>query len=183
MSELDVLICTLEKRREMFQSLCGFFVSQLDEFKGRVSILWEIDNGEESVGTKRQRLLHRAKSDYIVFVDDDDNVALDYLSRILGALQERPDCVGMQGLITIDGAPPALFEHSLRHTHWFEEGGVYYRCPNHLNPVKRELALRAGFKDMSFGEDRDYSERLLPLLKTEVFLDGPIYFYDYRSKK
>lgn len=56
---------------------------------------------------------------------------------------------------------------------------VYYRNPNHLNPVKKELAIQVPYKEINFGEDKDYSERLFPLLKTEVYISGIIYYYLY----
>jgi hypothetical protein len=46
-----------------------------------------------------------------------------------------------------------------------------------LNPIKRKIALSVGFLDISVGEDYDYSLRLKPLLKTEVYIKTPIYFY------
>jgi len=46
--------------------------------------------------------------------------------------------------------------------------------------VKREHAIATGFKNITYAEDKDYSDRIKPLLKTEVFLERPIYFYlDY----
>ncbi len=71
----------------------------------------------------------------------------------------------------------------MQYLDWFERDGVYYRCPNHLNPVRRSLAIRAGFPARSFREDLDYSLALRPLLRSEVFLEGPVYFYEFCAKK
>jgi hypothetical protein len=49
--------------------------------------------------------------------------------------------------------------------------------------VRRELALQAGFPEVAFAEDYEYSMRLLPLLKTEVLITEPMYHYDYWNKK
>ena len=65
---------------------------------------------------------------------------------------------------------------------WYEQRGVYYRTPNHISPVKRELALLAGFPEIAFSEDAEYSKRLLPHLKTEVKIPGILYYYRYESK-
>jgi glycosyltransferase involved in cell wall biosynthesis len=148
-----------------------------------VQILSECDNGSISVGKKRQNLLDRSQGDYLAFIDDDDRVSSSYLSRISEALQDSPDCVGMQGIVTFDGKRSELFEHSIRHPKWERRCGVYYRYPNHLNPVRRDLALKVGFKDLRVGEDFDYSNRLRPLISTEYFIHEPIYFYDYISNK
>ena len=88
----------------------------------------------------------------------------------------------MEGIITTNGKDPKKFTHSLRHSKWFEKDGVYYRNPNHLNPVKSEIAKKIKFPEVNHGEDRTYSQKILPFLKTEVYIDGPIYFYEYVSK-
>ena len=66
---------------------------------------------------------------------------------------------------------------------WHQSGGIYYRTPNHISPVKRELALQAGFPEIAFGEDHEYSKRLLPLLKTETIIKENLYHYDFYEQK
>ncbi len=171
--KLSILICSIECRKASLDLLLKMLRKQKTN---QVEILVEKDKGRMVIGVKRNILLRRACGDYICFVDDDDTVSEDYISRILGALETNPDCCGIEGIITRRKSTN-LFIHSIKYKTWFERGGVYYRCPNHLNPVKRELAYQAGFPNSSLGEDRVYSQRLLPLLKKEVYLKGPIYFY------
>jgi hypothetical protein len=59
--------------------------------------------------------------------------------------------------------------------------GEYRKNVLHLNPVKRELAIKVGFPDTSSGEDRKYGEDLRPLIKTEYRILKEIYFYNYRK--
>lgn len=149
-----------------------------------VEILVDIDAGAVSIGEKRQRLLERARGKYVAFIDDDDWVACDYVRRVLSALATEPDCASLVGVMTTNGENPERFEHALKYETWTKVGDVHVRCPNHLNAVRRELALKVGFVAKSFGEDADYSMRLRPLLKTEGSTgDAPLYFYWYRSKK
>jgi hypothetical protein len=88
----------------------------------------------------------------------------------------------MEGVMTTNGRKPRRFVHSLAYDSYFERDSVYYRCPNHYNPVRRELALQVGFPDINFMEERDYAYRLRPLLKTEVVIPDTLYFYDFRPK-
>jgi len=180
---LSILICTLESRREWYNRLLDNLCPQVSAAQPWVEVLVDTDRGERSIGAKRQSLLDRARGVYIAYIDDDDLVADDYIKRVLSALSTGPDCVGLRGIITTDGACPATFEHSLRHAEWYTADGVHYRCPNHLNPVRRDLALRAGFPDLSHGEDSAYSHRLRPHLSTEVFVEAPLYLYEYRTHK
>ena len=58
---------------------------------------------------------------------------------------------------------------------------VYHRTPNHLNPIRRELALLAGFPDQPVAEDHCFAARVFPHLKTEEFIDAFMYDYLYRT--
>ena len=171
----SILICSLEER----QSQLSLLLSDLDRQKtDEVEILTNIDNRQKTTGAKRNELLLQARGDYIAFVDDDDKVVSNYIPRILAAIQSNPDCVGIEGSIAFASKGIVRkFIHSLRYNCWYQENDIYYRCPNHLNPVRREIALRVMFPDISVGEDKIYSKKLYPLLKTEVHIDGPIYFY------
>ncbi len=178
--KLSILICSLEDRLVQLQQLRTKLIDQSD--MDVVEILTETDAGEMHTGAKRNKLLLQAKGDYIAFVDDDDMVSDDYVSKILKAIETNPDCCGLEGIITTDGNNPHLFIHSLTCGSWYEKDGIYYRTPNHLNTVKREIALKVMFNDdMSNCEDRDYSLRIQPYLKTEEYIKGPIYFYKCTS--
>jgi glycosyltransferase involved in cell wall biosynthesis len=180
MKILSILICTMPRRNTFFQRLMASLKPQLND---DVELKAVSDDGKMSIGEKRNTLLDAATGEYIAFIDDDDLVSNDYVQRILEAVKTKPDCVGMEGIITFDGQGARKFVHSLRYREWFEKDGIYYRNPNHLSPVKREHAIKVKFPDINMGEDHDYSKRLLPLLSTEVYLDNPIYFYECRSNK
>lgn len=191
--DLSILICSMHRRKHYLERLSTILKPQLTS---GVEVLCSVDNGEESIGSKRQRLLESAKGEYIAFIDDDDTVSSDYVKLVLNAIKSKPDVVGMhltmmsvdamelQGVITGDTY------HSLKYTTWYDEPlpGIphcrkYFRNPNHLNPVKKDLALRVGFPSISMGEDRAYSSLLLPHLKTEQYIEKPIYFYLVRNYK
>lgn len=142
------------------------------------------DSMDYNIGTKRNKLLEMAKGEFIVYVDDDDLISNNYVSLVLEACKSKPDCIGINGIITTDGKDERQWFISKEYGHWHTgANGVYYRTPNHISPVKRELALQAGFPEISFGEDAEYSNRLLPLLKSEVIIAQPIYKYLYKSNK
>jgi len=170
---LSILICSLSNRKAKLNTLLdSLFKQQTPE----VEIIVAVDSGEAPTGTKRNILLTRALGQYVAFVDDDDQVSPLYVSQVLKALKTNPDCADLWGEIMRRGFR-RTFTHSIQHDGWFEKGGTYYRCPNHLNAVKRELAMKVRFPDVSRGEDRDYSLRLRPLLNTEGKTETVIYYY------
>jgi glycosyltransferase involved in cell wall biosynthesis len=172
--KLSILIVSLVSRKTMLDSITRFLKAQVT---ADVEVLVSIDNGERSIGAKRNELLKSATGEYVAFVDDDDYLSPFYVKNIIEAIKDKPDCVGITGVILLKKEGPRIFKHSLQYKHWFEENEVYYRCPNHLNPIKREIALSAMFPDMSNQEDRVYSSNLLGKLKTETNIETPLYYY------
>jgi glycosyltransferase involved in cell wall biosynthesis len=180
----QILIPTMPHRQHMLAALFDIILPQIQRHAPRVTYL--TDDGPGTIGVKRQRMLEAATADYVAFIDDDDRVAPDYLDRILPLLATGPDCVGISVYVTIDGRPwqpSPIFLHSLQYrdnTAWSGDT----RTPHHLCPMRRELALRARFPDMSWGEDYRFALGVLPHLHTEAWAGPePIYFYDYRTGK
>lgn len=184
--QLSILICSLDQRFDLLSRLKNILKSQITN---QVEVLCNKDGGWKSIGQKRQELLEKARGRYIAFVDDDDRVSPDYVEKVLDAIKQDPDVIGIHLIMGTDAKLSGLTYHSLKYDTWFSTPGdepswkYYYRNPNHLNPVKRELALRTGFKSINMGEDRKYSLELLPHLKTEVYIETPIYYYDHITNK
>lgn len=172
---LSILICSLEERSDQLKTLLVDLNRQKTD---QVEILTNIDNRKHTVGAKRNDLLLRATGDYIAYIDDDDKVSEDYVAKILQAIESNPDCVGIEGVISFSSSGIVRkFIHSIQYDSWFTKGEIYYRCPNHLSPVRRALALKTMFPNISVGEDRVYSEKLRPSLTSEVHIPNPIYYY------
>jgi glycosyltransferase involved in cell wall biosynthesis len=187
MIKLSILICTLEERKQFLQRLLNILKPQKTD---NVEILVNCDNGKKTIGQKRNELLNEATGEYIAFCDDDDRVSNRYVELILKALESNPDTVGIHLLMTTDKVITEKTYHSIKYRSWYDEPDPdklwlkrYFRNPNHLNPVKREHALKVMFPEINMGEDKVYSTNLLQYLKTEEYIPEPIYFYEFRSRK
>ena len=177
--KLSVLICSLESRKDMLNPLVKFITQQADPSILEVSL--SIDNGELSIGEKRNRLVKRAVGDYVSFVDDDDLVSDNYVSLILNAIKSNPDCCSLNGVITTNGGDSRRFVHSLSCKSWYEKDSVYYRTPNHLNAIKRSIVVQVPFPSIDHGEDRLFSDAVKRLLRSEVKIQEVLYHYRYKS--
>jgi hypothetical protein len=187
---LSILICTVLSRKEKCDAILRMLYAQRNYLvdPGQVQILVESDDGTLTVGAKRNKLLDAAQGEYLCFCDDDDRIFADYLERILKALETKPDVVGITIFWTDDiYTRPRLLIRSLEYgtVHWMPnvQEGVGCGRPAHLNPIRSDIAKTVRFnEELASGEDADWSARMLGKLKTCVFIEEPIYHYDFRSK-
>jgi hypothetical protein len=178
---LSILVCSLQERKEQLDILLGILYDQIGD-NSNVEVITSVDNREITTGEKRNRLLNLCSSEYCCFIDDDDSVSEDYIDSIVETLQSRPDCLGIEGIYTVNGENPRKFIHSIKYSSWFKEKEIFYRPPNHLNPIKTEIAKKVGFPNKVLQEDKAFSLGLVGKLITEVYIDHPIYFYNKIKK-
>lgn len=177
--KLSILICTIPERTNLFAEL--FNKLNVQATGNSVQIIYDdAPRGTITIGAKRNALLKQAIGEYVCFIDDDDDISHDYVEQILKAINLQPDCIGFQIACNMDGIK-SLAASSLKYD-WSEniDGYKYVRSIYHKTPVKREIALQCMFPDKSFGEDYEYSMRLKPLLKNEIFIDKILYNYNFK---
>ncbi len=195
----------------MLQSLLNNLQSQIIacNASGKVEILVELDEGLISTGNKRNTLVNRAQGKYTVMADDDDNVSPEYISSILEAAEHDCDAIVFAGTISVDGQNTKKWYISkdLPYCAAIKRGGqvfdantwqplsvpipliegeeVYLRYPNHLVPIKREIALQVPFPNKTREEDFDYATELHKrgLIKTEAKIDKFLYEYKFMNIK
>jgi glycosyltransferase involved in cell wall biosynthesis len=177
--KLSILLPTVESRREQFLKLFQHIKDQCINFP--VEIRSICDNKEMPIGKKRQQLLEEATGEYIVFIDDDDWIADNYIKEVLNALGN--DAVSFLIQCTFDGGRKCLAKASMKYG-WKEnvDGYRYVRPIYHKSPVKRELALKAGFPPLRFEEDVPYSMKLKAYVKSETFINQVMYYYNYKTE-
>ena len=182
--KLSILIPTLTRRAHLFERIYGALSKQAEGQD--VEILHLLDSGQMSIGDKRNTLLFMARGEFSCFVDDDDMVAGTYVGRILKAIEAVPDadCVGMAGIIT-SGRIQRKFIHSIQCSDYTEGKGVYYRPPNHLNPIRTEISRQFRFPAINMGEDTDWAMQISRsgALTKEAEIEEALYFYTYVANK
>jgi len=182
MKELSILILTLPTRIDSYSRLIKSLNQQVIENNliHRVQILTLCDTKEISVGEKRNILLNKSIGRYVCFIDDDDVIATNYLSVIMSALNSNADVITFCGDY-VENEIRTPFSISMVHRGNYNHTNMFYRLPNHLCPVKREIALSCQFTDKNFGEDSDYAEKINKYLKNEYHIQEKLYFYMYDS--
>ena len=171
---LSLLIPTLNNRSKLCERLTSKIIDQLTT---EVEMMLLPDNGEKTIGEKRNALLDAAIGDYVAFIDDDDMISDDYIEQVMTALEGNPDCASLNGFIYTPEGKKRLFTHSIKHDGWYTKDDVDFRTPNHINAIRRELAVMVGFPELNHGEDHQFSKEIRKYLTTEGEAPGVIYHY------
>jgi glycosyltransferase involved in cell wall biosynthesis len=186
---LSILVPTIPERAEKLSRLLrNITENRGDKVEGvdyEVVVLCTpaFVRGGPSTGAKRNSLLASARGDYVWFVDDDDSLMNASLSAVIDlARSERRDMVAICGLYTCDGTGEIQWFIRKGYSNVTKDG-TYHRSPNHITPVRRELALECTFPDVCAEEDTAYSDQIVKLLETESVLQTPAYHYEYSSKQ
>lgn len=154
-----------------------------EDQRAEIEILILTDTKSRTIGAKRNDMLDMAQGEYVAFVDDDDRVTPDYLQTLLRATDSRVDVITFQVEVSLNGDPTAKpCYYSLDYLSDYNGADAYYRLPNHLMCVKRDLARKARFPETQRGEDAEYAKRLRPLLRTEHPIHRVLYYYDFNSQ-
>jgi hypothetical protein len=183
--KLSILVCSVEndERQESLNKLIHELNNQIcsNYAENIVEILVEKDNGTMSVGKKRNILIDRANGEYICFIDDDDFIAENYLNLILQNLTQDILIIridhrinGFQG----KEIQPSLYIDNL------ETNNLIFRANHlHLCPHLKSKASWVKFQEISFAEDLDYSQRLIPLIDNYNNISEAIYIYNDNLEK
>jgi len=181
----SILMPTLVDRRAIRAPLLRELERQV---RGQpVEILLDEDSRERTTGRKRNDLLGRARGKFSAFIDDDDWVSDTYVEDVLAVVNAIDiDCVGFWGEARWEDGLIRRMIHSLMCPVWTEWksddlGYVYYRHPNHLNPIRTDLARSIRYPDITISEDHIWTRAMAASgkLRKEVFLAGKC-FYTYR---
>lgn len=170
---LSILVATVGRRNQQFLDLMEDLTKQAERWPIEIIAYW--NNGELPISEIRQQLLEEATTDYVCFVDDDDTVPVYYCDEIMWALGK--DYVGFEvQLFEKDRLMPRVF-HSIKYGVWHDDDYGYYRGVTHLNPIKREIALKAKFTGDEAGEDEDWARMVTPYVRSENYIDKIMYYY------
>ena len=103
---------------------------------------------------------------------------------ILKAAEQDPDVIVFNGTMTTNGKDERKWYISKDYP-YEAKNGAYYRYPNHIVPIRREIAIQFKFQDITVGEDYLWATAIHTsgLIKTEVKIEKELYHYQFRTNK
>lgn len=186
---LDILIPTLAHREIIMRKITRKVMSQIERngLAEKVKVQTYSDEGRLSIGHKRNQLVENSTAEYVMFLDDDDDVHNDYIKDIYDAIvKHKPDCVTFNGTVTFNGANEQQYNFGLQYREYKNEHKVFTRPPGHLCAIRREIALKYKFKELDKTRDRatDVWHCLEMVkdraIKSAAHIDKPLYHYRKR---
>ena len=186
MIALSVLTPAIPGRFALLEPLVAKLAGQVQRRAATdvdVELLALLDNQRRSIGAKRQGLIDLAAGRYLAFVDDDDDVADDYIDRILAATREAADVIVFDQRVLIDDEPPrrVRFGMEFQNEELGPPGTITHRQPFPACAWRTELARQGRFPDAMYGEDWGWVSQLLPLVRTQVRIDAVLHTYRFSA--
>src|SRR5690606_2270479 len=182
--KLSILVPSVHTRRNTFlPKIQDEIYRQIEELeylqRQQVEVLVLSDNKSIMLGDKRNLMVEMAQGKYIQFVDDDDEIHPKFISKLLDAIEHDTDVITFYANVTINGGSGKICDYSIHNKRDYNTHNRYYRIPNHISCVKRELSLKSSFPSLKYAEDQAYAKLLLHHLKTEHQIKEVLYHYNY----
>jgi len=192
---LSVLMPTLVRREPVFCELVKGLCGQAEASAAPVEIVGLQNAGERPLAEYREMLLRDARGEFLCFVDDDDQVAGDYVDQICAALRSEPapdvvtfvqDGSGTQAGVTLFGLG---FLGAPWHPVIVNGVATYLRVYSHMQPIRAEVARQGSFlRPGGLGftqEDQHFAMSVVPLLlergSREAHVPRVLYTYNFMS--
>jgi glycosyltransferase involved in cell wall biosynthesis len=182
---LSIVILSLASRARQLEGLLQCLNAQ--KRIGEVELLICTDQGQASISTKRNRMVSASSGRYVCHIDDDDRVAPHYVPAILEAIdghQSDPssygelDTVLVRGVRTIERVSGGhrvvtdrvLFDYRVGGKEAETVGGILYRSPGHICPLRADIAKAHPFPEVAagVGEDIEWVDIVKPHIQTSV---------------
>lgn len=179
--KLSILIPTLPERQHFLNELLQELIKQGNS---DIEVITDARGREVTTGEKRNALLKNAVGKYVWQIDDDDMILPGAIAAVMEGISKDVDVLAINGTMTTDGRNPEKWFIALGNP-YEKRNGIYYRFPNHITPMKREIAAQVKFQHITIQEDYRWACDLRDsgLLKTEFVVTQPVYHYRFRTKK
>ena len=194
--KFSILILSIPSRLHFLVPLMQKLERQIGD-RQDVEIISIMDNKSFGISEKRNELLKLARGSHLAWIDDDDDVADNYIDRLTETIEKNPnvDVISFNQLCYLEKMEAKVFA-KMGNPHEevvFDYASMRYkdtlRPPYHWCVWKTSLAQSEDFRSdvmipgSDMGEDIDWLARLYPRVKSSVYLDKDVlHIYRYSEK-
>ena len=173
--KLSILTPTIPERADWLHALQ--FKIEKQNGSGLVEHLMFSDNRTRTIGAKRQALVDIARGEYIAFVDDDDDISDNYVSKLLAAIESGADVITFKQRAIYNGKESTVEFGVKNQDGAFNVGGTTYRAPWHVCAWKREKVAGCLFGESNYGEDLVWCKQARKRIRNGHHIDSVIHTY------
>jgi hypothetical protein len=191
--KLSILILSIPSRLEKYTKLQDKLLAQIGD-REDVEVLCMIDNKSFHIYEKRNVLLQAARGSHLAWLDDDDDVADNYIEKLTAVIEEDPswDVISFNQDTYLDGKHARIYcEMGNPHDPVIMDVNGNYkdtlRPPYHWCVWRTELAQSESFRSAysqtgQSCEDIDWLVRLYPKVLRSYKLDDFLHIYRWSSE-
>ncbi len=189
---LSILTPTIPKRSDQFIKLCEHVRNQIEFCNnthpslGIAQHIFYLSkpfvDGGSSIGRKRQVLMQKAEGKYLCFLDDDEDIAPNYIEVLLRLCNEDRDVCTFRNISKFDNYWTIVDMDINNENEQATPNEIVKRLPWHICPVRSEFAKLYGFEDSNYGEDWVWFEKVLEHCETQAKTNVVIHCYQHSSK-
>lgn len=192
----SILIPTVPSRlRTVYPDLIDKLLKQIEENNASyfVEVLALFDNKTRILGEKRNDLVRLARGIFSCFIDDDDDIADDYVSSILKEIDEHRDahCI-VFGSDTIFIKCPHYEKNRVVHCEYgvefpkakYIDANQWRGKPSHTMVWRSEIMKKHQFTPKNNGEDFDFVYSAYHDIdpNKQIRINKTLYYYRYNSR-
>lgn len=180
---LSILIPSLPERiRDRLLPLWAKIEAQVaaSSKPGEVEMVCHMDNRQRTVGEKRDDLLRCSLGEYVAYVDDDDDIAPDYVARLVESIRANcgVDVITFQQRAIIDGTEGLCTFGLGNDNEQFSPAG-FKRAPWHVCAWRGSLARRFRFPASNQHEDWGWAQHLNMVARTSHHIPAALHIYQW----
>ena len=192
--KLSILILSIPSRIHFLKPLMEKLEKQIGD-REDVEIISIMDNKSFGISEKRNELMKLARGSHLTWIDDDDDVDVNYVKRLTETIEKNPsvDVISFDQLCYLEGKTARVFaqmgnphEQVLPDPQDPTRYRDTLRPPYHWCVWKTSLAQSEDFKSevlipgSDTGEDIDWLKRLYPKVTNSIYLEGDVlHIYRY----
>lgn len=185
-NRLSILIPSIPERMENLNTLYNKLNNQIQNYNSDgidVEIIVFTDNKKRTIGQKRNDLITLSTGNYVMQLDDDDDVGENFIRLVCEAIvYYSPDVIAFNQLAIINNLYSIVHFSSKNSIEEFNNCGITKRPVWHCCVIKKEIALQCRFdSSLNWGEDVIFSEEVNKLIVNEHYIDEILHVYNHQD--
>jgi glycosyltransferase involved in cell wall biosynthesis len=185
---LSIIMITIPERAERFNWLKNKVQKQISECQKTHRTLGQIEivevmtpkfkDGGGSIGRKRQTGLDQSKGEYVCWLDDDDDIAPNYVEEVVRMANKGADVCTFSSMCRFDNFWMVAEMHFNTKHDDQARPAIIKRRPWHVCAFRRGVLEGVNFPDANWDEDTKFIEQALKNCRT--FAHSEAILHEYR---